>query len=109
MALSVSEALRTTKPMTVEAKSISTQHDVMKPASSSMCCFWTLLSMEDMRFLYISPNRKGAQSHAQGLAGPHHLLNTSLFVHVHPEEVAEARSDLGQFVAQKPFYGSITR
>ncbi|RKP05948.1 hypothetical protein THASP1DRAFT_25645 [Thamnocephalis sphaerospora] len=40
---------------------------------------------------------------------PCRLLGTSFFDHVHPEEVAVARTDLGHFVAQKTFYGSITR
>ncbi|RKP26446.1 hypothetical protein SYNPS1DRAFT_27864, partial [Syncephalis pseudoplumigaleata] len=37
------------------------------------------------------------------------LVGTSLFEHIHSEEVAAARADLGHFVAQKTLYGSITR
>ncbi|KAF0470738.1 gata transcription [Gigaspora margarita] len=72
--------------------------------SSMINCFWSLLSLRDLSFVYISPWLSKA-------LGPDHdlLLGTSVFDYFHPQDRELARRDLSEFVKMKTITCSITR
>ncbi|CAG8438606.1 9716_t:CDS:2 [Diversispora eburnea] len=73
-------------------------------SSSPPICFWSLLSIKTLCFVYISPWLSKALGSEQNL-----LLGTSFFDYFHPEEQALARRDLSEFVKKKSLTCSITR
>ncbi|RHZ47259.1 hypothetical protein Glove_586g18 [Diversispora epigaea] len=73
-------------------------------SSSPTICFWSLLSIKTLCFVYISPWLSKALGSEQNL-----LLGTSFFDYFHPEEQEMARRDLSEFVKKKSLTCSITR
>ncbi|CAG8537545.1 9118_t:CDS:2 [Paraglomus brasilianum] len=71
---------------------------------SSLACFWALLSLRDLTFVYISPSLRktlGVEYEA--------VLGTSFFEYFHPDEEEFARHDLSEFVKKDSICGSVTR
>ncbi|CAG8500318.1 4677_t:CDS:2 [Paraglomus occultum] len=71
---------------------------------SSLACFWALLSLRDLTFVYISPSLRkalGVEYEA--------VLGTSFFDYFHPDEEKIARHDLTKFVQRDSTCGSVTR
>ncbi|CAI2171363.1 8056_t:CDS:2 [Funneliformis geosporum] len=71
---------------------------------TSTICFWCLLSLKDLSFVYLS-------SWFSKVLGPEHdlMLGTSFFDYFHPEEQELARRDLTEFVKKKTLTCSVTR
>ncbi|CAG8702950.1 8841_t:CDS:2, partial [Funneliformis caledonium] len=71
---------------------------------TSTTCFWCLLSLKDLSFVYLS-------SWLSKALGPEHdlMLGTSFFDYFHPEEQELARRDLTEFVKKKTLTCSVTR
>jgi hypothetical protein len=72
-------------------------------------CFWSLLSLQDLRFLYIPLSIGTIQIPTAGQSIQELLLNRSLFEFIHPSELELARSDLSSFLKLQMLAGSVTR
>ncbi|KAI9022856.1 hypothetical protein CLU79DRAFT_751047 [Phycomyces nitens] len=71
-------------------------------------CFWALLSLNQLRFIYLSAS-VGNKEVLEGKTIRDLLLHKSLLEFVHHEEVDLAKSDLSTFVRMKTLAGSVTR
>ncbi|CAG8438499.1 14340_t:CDS:2 [Acaulospora colombiana] len=71
---------------------------------SETICFWSLLSIKDLSFIYISSWLSKALGPEQSL-----LLGTSFFDYVHPQDQDSAKRDLSDFVKKKTLTCSVTR
>ncbi|KAL0073801.1 hypothetical protein J3Q64DRAFT_1685388, partial [Phycomyces blakesleeanus] len=70
---------------------------------SQKTCFWSLLSITNLSFVYASPSLSPQfQNHDQ-------LIGHSLLDLIHPEEVTLARRDLYRFIDSNTLAGSVTR
>ncbi|CAG8700293.1 16361_t:CDS:2, partial [Acaulospora morrowiae] len=70
---------------------------------SETICFWSLLSIKDLSFIYISSWLAKALGPEQSL-----LLGTSFFDYVHPQDQDIAKRDLSDFVKKKTLTCSVT-
>jgi hypothetical protein len=71
-------------------------------------CFWALLSVDDLKFLYI-PSTIGKIPVINDQTINSLLIDHSLFEFMHPNEIELAKSDLSRFVQAKTLVGSVTR
>jgi hypothetical protein len=72
-------------------------------------CFWSLLSLQDLRFLYVPLFIGTIKTPTAGQSIQDLLLNRSLFEFIHPSELELARSDLSSFLRLQMLAGSVTR
>lgn len=75
--------------------------------SGNSSCFWSLLSLDDLRFIYIPEyvaNIKVSGTYIKEI-----LSNHSLYEFIHPNEIELAKCDLSSFLKIKTLSGSVTR
>ncbi|KAI9470960.1 MAG: hypothetical protein EXX96DRAFT_623140 [Benjaminiella poitrasii] len=76
---------------------------------SSIFCFWSLLTIQDLKFLYVPSYVGNILISITGSPIQDVLLHKSLFDLIHPDEVEVAKTDLTNYLKLKTPAGSITK